>query len=204
MTANWPLTIELTPNGKTLAVVYPSRVQGRLVAGLLRMLGEPETIAAGELDPDNILILFPHQDMPEDLADMAERMSSANLLHSLGFDQAGDHHDAQPGPAASEGSPGPAPDPRGIEEYEVAGNWLEPDICEGDLVRVDRSQAAADGDVVFMPWRERQCIVQRYRVDPGGQHYLQDRYGNRRIPADASFIVVTERQRKLKQREVEL
>jgi len=192
----WPLTLELTPTGKTLAVLYPSDVQGKIVASLLRLMGQPEIISAGELDHENIVMLFPHTDMPEELTDLAERQMSANLLHSLGFDRAGDG-EAQD-PAASEGSPGPAPDPAQPESYEVAGNSLAPEIAEGDIVTIDRSRAAVDGDIVFIPWRDRQCIVARYRVNPGGQHYLQDRYGNHRIPADASFHVVTERRRALR------
>jgi len=194
--AEMPLTIELTPNGKTLLIAHPGPVQGTLTARALQLLGPPEIIGPGEDDPENILILWPHQDMPEELSDLAERMTSANLLFALGFDRAGDDSELSPG--ASEGSPGPAPDPPQAESYEVAGNSLAPEIAEGDIVTIDRSRAAADGDVVFMPWRDRQCIVSRYRVAPDGRPYLADRHGNHRIPADASFHVVTERRRVLK------
>ena len=80
-----PLTIELTPNGKTLVIVYPSNIQGELVARCLNILGEPEMICPGEVDSDNILMLFPHQDMPEELKEVAERMTTAHLLQNLGY-----------------------------------------------------------------------------------------------------------------------
>ena len=195
--SEWPLTIELTPNGKTLLIVYPSLVQGKLVARALEMLGEPEMICPGEQDSDNIMMLFPHQDMSAELEELAERMSSANLLQWLGFDRDGDSEDnGKPeGLSVSESSLNVIPD---IEEYEVVGNWLAPEICEGDLVTVEKGLSLHDGDIVFIPWRERKCIVSRYRVDSDGRPYLEDRYGNYRISADANFSVVTERRRVLK------
>lgn len=194
--SEWPITIELTPNGKTLLIVYPSLVQGKLVARALQMLGEPEMICPSEQDPDNIMILFPHQDMSAELKELAERMSSANLLQWLGFDRDCDSEDnGKPEDlSVSESSLNVMPD---IEEYEVVGNWLAPEICEGDLVTVEKGLTPQDRDIVFIPWRERQCIVSRYRVNIDGQPYLEDRYGNYRIPADADFSVVTERRRVL-------
>ena len=79
------LQIELTPNGKTLVCVYPSTAQGQLVARCLAVLGEPEIICPGEEDTDNILMLFPHQDMPEELREVAECMTTEHVLSNLGY-----------------------------------------------------------------------------------------------------------------------
>jgi hypothetical protein len=84
-----PITIDLTPNHKTLICLYPSPIQGKLVARCLDIFGEPEMICPSDADPDNILILFPHQNMPEELKEVAERMSTANLLKSLGYEPEG-------------------------------------------------------------------------------------------------------------------
>jgi len=84
------MQIELTPNGKTLVCVYPSNAQGMLIASCLQQLGEPEVICPGEADPNNVFMLFPHQDMSEDLREAAERMTTAHLLDSLGFNKGGE------------------------------------------------------------------------------------------------------------------
>jgi len=84
-----PMWVDLTPNGKTLVAVYPSPVQGKLVAACLNTLGEPEMICTGETNPETVLILFPHQDMPEELYEASEWMTTQSLLHYLGFDTEG-------------------------------------------------------------------------------------------------------------------
>lgn len=84
-----PMWVDLTPNGKTLVAVYPSPVQGKLVAGCLNTLGQPEMICTGETNPETIMMLFPHQDMPEELYEAAEEMTTKSLLHYLGFDKQG-------------------------------------------------------------------------------------------------------------------
>jgi len=81
--------VDLTPNGKTLVAVYPSPVQGKLIAGCLNTLGQPEMSWTGETNPDTILILFPPQDMPEELYEVSEWMTTKSLLHYLGFDTEG-------------------------------------------------------------------------------------------------------------------
>jgi hypothetical protein len=48
-------------------------------------LGEPEGVADSEEGTGNILLLlFPHQNLPEPLKDTAERMTTASLLQYLG------------------------------------------------------------------------------------------------------------------------
>jgi hypothetical protein len=77
--------IELTDNGKTLVALYPSPTQGLLVSRFLTIMGEPEMICPGEDNPEMIFMVFPHQDMPEQLKEAAEIMTTTNLLDSLGY-----------------------------------------------------------------------------------------------------------------------
>lgn len=79
--------IELTENGKTLVALYPSPTQGLLVSRFLSIMGEPEMICPGEDNPEVIFMVFPHQDMPQQLKEAAEIMTTANLLTSLGYDK---------------------------------------------------------------------------------------------------------------------
>jgi len=77
--------IELTDDGKTLVALYPSLTQGLLVSRFLTIMGEPEMICPGEDNAETIFMLFPHQDMPEELREAAEEMTTALLLDSLGY-----------------------------------------------------------------------------------------------------------------------
>jgi len=81
--------IELTPNGKTFVTVYPGRPQGMIIARCLKMFGEPELVCNGETHEEIVHILFPHQDLPEEWIDIAERFMSEHLLDSLGFNEKG-------------------------------------------------------------------------------------------------------------------
>jgi hypothetical protein len=56
-----PFWIDLTPNGKTLIIIYPGRHQEEIAEAFIDKLGEPE--AAGPLEevPGNLFLLFPHQ-----------------------------------------------------------------------------------------------------------------------------------------------
>jgi hypothetical protein len=76
-----PLWIHLTPNGKTLVAVY--RAHDVLADTLKELLGEPEAETWGEVTPKTLLLLFPHQNLPEDLKDIAERMTSESILTCL-------------------------------------------------------------------------------------------------------------------------
>jgi hypothetical protein len=86
---NTPIVIELTPNGKTLACFY-HRCPAMLIARMLHVMGDPELVSCGEDNPDVVWLLWPHQDMPVPLKQAAEDMSTANLLHFLGY-YGGDH-----------------------------------------------------------------------------------------------------------------
>ncbi len=79
-----PFWIDLTPNGKTLIIVYPGTYQERLAEAVIDKLGEPEAAGPSEEGTGNLLILFPHQNLPEPLKDIAERMTTASLLQHLG------------------------------------------------------------------------------------------------------------------------
>ena len=86
MVALW---IDLTPNGKTLVVLYPGKSQERLAEAFIDKLGEPEVAGPSEEVPGNLLLLFPHQNLPEPLKDIAERMTTASLLQHLGVEPEG-------------------------------------------------------------------------------------------------------------------
>jgi len=79
-----PLTLTLTDDGKTLAVFYKN-CRAIVIARLLAIMGEPEFICPGEYNPDVVWILWPHQEMNEDLRIAAEHMTTSNLLSSLGY-----------------------------------------------------------------------------------------------------------------------
>jgi hypothetical protein len=79
--------IELTENGKTLVALYPSPTQGLLVSRFLTIMGEPEMVCPGEDNPEVIFMVFPHQDMPQQLKEAAEIMTTSNLLDELGYNK---------------------------------------------------------------------------------------------------------------------
>ena len=81
--------IELTDNGKTLVALYPSPTQGLLVSRFLAIMGDPKMVCVGDDNPEVIFMLFPHQDMPEQLKEAAEIMMTTNLLDSLGYELEG-------------------------------------------------------------------------------------------------------------------
>lgn len=78
-----PLWINLTPNGKTLIIIYPGEHQEEIAEAFINKLGEPELTGSSEEHPENLCLLFPHQNLPEEVKDIAERMTTANLLRSL-------------------------------------------------------------------------------------------------------------------------
>ena len=77
--------IDLTPNGKTIIVIYPGKLQEKIAEAFIDKLGEPELAGSSEEVPENLLLVFPHQNLPEELKDMAEQMTTASLLTNLGF-----------------------------------------------------------------------------------------------------------------------
>jgi len=81
-----PLRLDLTPNGKTLAIFY-AHCRAQVVARVLAVMGDPELVCPGEHDPDVLAMVWDHQDMPADLKEAAEEMTTANLLSYLGFDK---------------------------------------------------------------------------------------------------------------------
>jgi hypothetical protein len=68
-----------------------------------------------------------------------------------------------------------------LEAYRVRGHCLEPDICPGDNVVVDRGYAAGSGDFVLCPngriGRLQQVEGQPYLVTNEGSERLSDLSG---------------------------
>ena len=81
-----PLVLELTPNGKTLVVFY-EHCQAMVIARVLAIMGDPELVCPGDDNPNIVAMLWPHQDMPDEIKIVAEQMSTANMLNSLGYDK---------------------------------------------------------------------------------------------------------------------
>ena len=79
-----PVTLTLTNDGKTLAIFY-KHCQVIVMARLLSIMGDPELICPGEYDADVVWVLWPHQEMDDRLRVAAERMTTDNLLSSLGY-----------------------------------------------------------------------------------------------------------------------
>ena len=75
------LYLNLTPNGKTLAIIYAKHEV--IAEALISQLGEPEREGYIESDPDALFLIFPHQNLGEDLMDAAERMTSQSILDCL-------------------------------------------------------------------------------------------------------------------------
>ncbi len=78
--------IELTPNGKTLIFVYPGKDQEMLFEGFIRQLGEPQESGFCEEHPDTLFLLFPHQNLPDDMKETAQLMMTRALLEFLGYE----------------------------------------------------------------------------------------------------------------------
>ena len=81
-----PLVLELTPNGKTMGIFY-GHCHALVIARVLALMGDPELVGCLGDDNDVIVMLWPHQDMPEEVKIVAEQMTSANMLNSLGYDK---------------------------------------------------------------------------------------------------------------------
>lgn len=95
-----PAWMDLTPNGKTLVVIYPGNHQEEIAEAFIGELGEPEGAGPSEECPENLVLLFPHQDLPEPLRDVAERMTTHTQLRYLS--SGGNRHLDLPVPAADE------------------------------------------------------------------------------------------------------
>ena len=81
-----PLVLDLTPDGKTLAIFY-GHCRALVIARLLAIMGDPELVCPGEHNPDVIWFLWPHQYMPDVIREVAETINTSNLLSYLGFDR---------------------------------------------------------------------------------------------------------------------
>ena len=81
-----------------------------------------------------------------------------------------------------------------LEAYPVRGNCLMPEVCDGDIVIINKSLTLEDGDIVIVPWKR---IVAYYRINQDGQPYLKNGSGTYEIPSGATCKVVVEVNRKL-------
>ena len=81
-TLTLPLWIDLTPTGKTLVIIYPCGHMENITKAVIDKLGEPEAMGAIE-DTECFFILFPHQNLPAELLDIAERMTSSTIIEAL-------------------------------------------------------------------------------------------------------------------------
>ena len=80
-------SVDLTLNGKTLVHVWPKdgdkavELEDEVAAAFVRMMGEPQACVFG--DSGELVMLFSHQDMPDDVKDIAERMTTQHLIKHL-------------------------------------------------------------------------------------------------------------------------
>ena len=80
-----PLWIDLMPNGKTLIVIYPGKHRDEIAEAIIDELGEPERAGHITEDLDTFFLILSHQNLPENIKDIAERMTTVSLLKYLGF-----------------------------------------------------------------------------------------------------------------------
>ena len=85
MTAT-PSRLNLTPNGKTLALFY-AHCRAEVIARTLSVMGDPELVCPGDHDLDEVAVVWPHQDNPAGVKEAADETSTVNLLNCLGFDK---------------------------------------------------------------------------------------------------------------------
>lgn len=79
--------IDLSLQGETLVCVGPTAnaamvgMDDELVSAFLEMMGEPRAWALA--DSGEIILLFPHQDMPSEIKEIAEQMTAHHLMRKL-------------------------------------------------------------------------------------------------------------------------
>ncbi len=87
MGTNMRCMIDLTLQGETLVCVGPTKdtaivgTDDELLMAFLEMMGEPQAWALA--DSGEIIMLFPHQDMPSEIKEIAERMTAHHLMRKL-------------------------------------------------------------------------------------------------------------------------
>ena len=80
-------SMNLTLDGRTLVYVWPKdgekaiQPEDELAIAFVRMMGEPQAWVFGE--SGGLVMLFPHQDMPDNVKDIAERMTTQHLIKHL-------------------------------------------------------------------------------------------------------------------------
>ena len=80
-------SVDLPLNGKTLVHVWPKdgdkavELEDEVATAFVRMMGDPQACVFG--DSGELVMLFSHQDMPDDVKDIAERMTTQHLIKHL-------------------------------------------------------------------------------------------------------------------------
>jgi hypothetical protein len=82
-----PFSMILGATGKTMVCIYPrwadQERQELIAEKFIDLLGEPEFMGRTDENPQNINLLFPHQNLPPELMDLAERMTTTLQLRCL-------------------------------------------------------------------------------------------------------------------------
>lgn len=80
-------SVDLALNGKTLVCIWPKDgdravdLEDELAVAFVCMMGQPQACVHGQ--SGELVMLFPHQDMPDDVRDIAERMTTCHLVKRL-------------------------------------------------------------------------------------------------------------------------
>ncbi|MBM4443781.1 MAG: hypothetical protein FJ020_00585 [Chloroflexi bacterium] len=80
-------SVDLALDGKTLVHIWPKAdgqavdLEDELAGAFVCMMGQPQACVSGR--SGELVMLFPHQNMPEDVRDIAERMTTRHLIKRL-------------------------------------------------------------------------------------------------------------------------
>jgi len=80
-------SVDLALNGKTLVCIWPKDrgssvdLEDELAEAFICMMGQPQACVLGR--SGELVMLFPHQNMPDDIRDIAEQMTTRHLIKRL-------------------------------------------------------------------------------------------------------------------------
>jgi hypothetical protein len=80
-------SVDLALNGKTLVCIWPKDrgssvdLEDELAEAFICMMGQPQACVSGQ--SGELVMLFPHQNMPDDIRDIAEQMTTRHLIKRL-------------------------------------------------------------------------------------------------------------------------
>lgn len=101
LTNKSPYWIDLMPDGGTLVIIYPWCIEDgftieQIATKIYERMGEPKEMSAINLtkpypppysNQRPFCMIYSHQNMPTELKDISERMTTAMLLKHLGLDK---------------------------------------------------------------------------------------------------------------------